>query len=142
MALSTVSSYAMLHQKELVDTFLLPLFFANEYSVDEKLSFLNEANSFEDLVNSPEFDLFETVFNLNVEQSLPTLEVPTYILQGRHDKLTNFTVAQQFFDAVAAPSKEFIAFENSSHFAPFEEPEKFNAVLADIAKATLAAPAL
>jgi hypothetical protein len=38
-------------------------------------------------------------------------------------------VASEYFDALRAPAKERIWFEESAHNPPFEEPERFNDVI-------------
>lgn len=50
-----------------------------------------------------------------------TLSVPVYITQGKHDFNTPSVLAKQWFDALEAPEKAFIWFENSAHSPHFEE---------------------
>jgi pimeloyl-ACP methyl ester carboxylesterase len=59
------------------------------------------------------------------------LQIPVYILQGKNDYNTNYSVAKEYFDLLKAPKKEFVSFEKSGHFAAFEEPEKFNSFMID-----------
>jgi pimeloyl-ACP methyl ester carboxylesterase len=64
----------------------------------------------------------------------PTLEVPLFMLFGRHDRVISFDLGREYFDFVDAPRKEFIWFEHSAHAPQFEEPEVFNATIVAIAK--------
>jgi proline iminopeptidase len=55
--------------------------------------------------------------------------VPVFFLLGRHDWQMPAPVAAKYFDAVDAPCKRLVWFEQSAHHPPFEEPEKFERVL-------------
>ena len=66
------------------------------------------------------------------------LHVPVYILQGRNDYITNYTLAKEYFDSLKAPKKRFITFEKSAHFPSFEEPEKFNSVMKQLVTESMA----
>lgn len=57
------------------------------------------------------------------------LKIPVYFFQGKDDYLTNFSVAKEYFDLLKAPKKEFVVFNKSAHFPPFEEPEKFDSLM-------------
>lgn len=65
-----------------------------------------------------------------MDQQLPDLvksvEVPVFLLHGRHDYQTTFKQAKLYFDSLQAPEKTFIEFENSAHMLPYNfEIEKF-----------------
>jgi hypothetical protein len=47
---------------------------------------------------------------------------------GRH---VPSDLAETYFDAIAAPCKKIVCFEQAAHNPPFEESEKFNRVLID-----------
>jgi pimeloyl-ACP methyl ester carboxylesterase len=57
--------------------------------------------------------------------------VPLFFLLGRHDWQVPATLAAQYFVTIDAPCKRLVWFEQSAHHPPFEEPEKFHAVLID-----------
>ena len=63
-----------------------------------------------------EFDLWELG---------PDFEVPVVFLLGRLDWQVPSVIAKRYFDAVKAPYKKFIWFEESAHSPPTEEKEKF-----------------
>jgi proline iminopeptidase len=69
---------------------------------------------------------------VNLFAQVPELSVPVYILQGRHDYQTTFSVAERYLDALKAPAKRLIPFERSAHTVPFDEPEKFTDVLVNV----------
>ena len=46
------------------------------------------------------------------------------------------TLARQWFEFVAAPSKEYVVFENSGHSPPPDEPGRFADFMADVIRNT------
>lgn len=72
--------------------------------------------------------LSDTDFRIDVSQ----LEVPVYLVEGRHEAAGRETLAREWFDMLAAPSKAYIQFENSGHTPPFDEPEHFANLMSDI----------
>jgi len=72
---------------------------------------------------------------INLERDAPELKMPVWFLNGRNDHQVSAAVAERYFDKLVAPKKTLVWFEKSGHFAPFEEPEAFNAAMAEIAKA-------
>ena len=73
--------------------------------------------------------LLDELMGVNLIKSAPKLEVPVFFMNGRHDYNTPFVLVEDYFEVLEAPHKEIIWFENSAHWIPFEEPEKFNDVL-------------
>ena len=70
----------------------------------------------------------------NAQSRIQSIDVPVYFVYGRHDKAISPELGAQYFDQLEAPAKEFIWFENSAHAPLFEEPEKFNDYIVDIAQ--------
>lgn len=73
--------------------------------------------------------LLHELMRVNLMKSAPKLEVPVFFINGRHDYNTPFVLVEDYYEFLEAPHKEIIWFENSAHWIPFEEPEKFNEVL-------------
>lgn len=93
-----------------------------EYAFPEKLRFTGAAErSFELLLP----DLLAVRLGVDV----PRVEVPVYFAAGRHDRLAPIEVSRSYFDALVAPSKEWIEFEESAHFPQWEEMERFRDLL-------------
>jgi pimeloyl-ACP methyl ester carboxylesterase len=61
--------------------------------------------------------------------TMPRLDVPIVIVQGRLDQVAPGAAAQRFYDALTAPSKELVWFEHSAHTPQYDEPAKFREVL-------------
>ena len=88
------------------------------------------ANYQEELINGWEFSQTlladATVWQLDFRTRVPEVEIPVYFFTGRHDYDTPFKLVEQYLEVLNAPKKEIIWFENSAHFAFYEESEKFN----------------
>jgi pimeloyl-ACP methyl ester carboxylesterase len=61
--------------------------------------------------------------------TMPRLEVPIVIVQGRHDQVAPGQAAQRLYDSLTAPSKQLVWFEKSAHTPQYDEPDKFRDVL-------------
>ncbi|MBI4832317.1 MAG: alpha/beta hydrolase [Candidatus Lindowbacteria bacterium] len=69
-------------------------------------------------------------YHTNLFQEVPRIEVPVYFLVGRYDYNTPFELTERYYQQLEAPrGKQLIWFENSGHFIPYEEPEKYRDVL-------------
>jgi pimeloyl-ACP methyl ester carboxylesterase len=77
--------------------------------------------------------LWPQVTAINLETAAPELKVPVWFLSGRYDHQVDAAVAEHYFNKLVAPKKQLVWFENSGHFAPFEEPERFNTTMSEIA---------
>ena len=53
---------------------------------------------------------------------------------GRNDRVVSPRLGAEYLATLEAPDKELIWFEKSAHMVPFEEPEKFNAAVRQIAR--------
>jgi pimeloyl-ACP methyl ester carboxylesterase len=76
--------------------------------------------------------MWDQVSKLNLVKTVPTLKMPVFFFIGRHDRVIAPETSVAYFDALEAPSKTLVWFEESAHEPPFEEPEKFNAVMAEM----------
>jgi pimeloyl-ACP methyl ester carboxylesterase len=71
--------------------------------------------------------------------TLPTLDVPIILAQGRLDQVAPGVAAQRFYDALTAPAKQLIWFEHSAHTPQYDEPARFRDVLLTLRTSDLAA---
>jgi len=67
----------------------------------------------------------------DLRRQAAVLEVPVYILEGRHDINAPTALAQEYYEMLRAPEKEIIWFERSGHTPWVDENERFAKVLAD-----------
>jgi pimeloyl-ACP methyl ester carboxylesterase len=61
----------------------------------------------------------------DLNSTVPIVEIPVFIIQGKYDYQVSTTLAEHYFKNIDAPYKQFYVFENSAHSPCFEEPEKF-----------------
>jgi proline iminopeptidase len=61
--------------------------------------------------------------------TMPSLDVPIVIAQGRLDQVAPGEAAQRFHDSLVAPSKRLVWFERSAHTPHLEEPGRFRDLL-------------
>jgi len=106
-------------------------------------------------VRSPDYsagDVFRTVRGISATQAallpelaamdlartLPRLEVPVVMVQGRHDQVAPGGAAQRYASSLQAPGKRLVWFENSAHTPHLEEPGKFRDLLIAVRASQLA----
>jgi pimeloyl-ACP methyl ester carboxylesterase len=95
---------------------------AVEYSWPEKLRFNRAAARCFDL-------LYAELMSVNLIEAIPRVHVPVFFVEGRYDQLAPVDVARRYFTSLAAPTKEWVLFENSAHFPQWEERDRFHKVL-------------
>ncbi len=74
------------------------------------------------------------LLRLDLEQTVPRVEVPVAFFLGRYDRQVDSTIAARYFDTLQAPRKELVWFEASAHNIPFEEPDRFNTTVIEHAQ--------
>ncbi|SES98493.1 Pimeloyl-ACP methyl ester carboxylesterase [Natronincola peptidivorans] len=114
-----------------VSSLYFRLAIAPEYTILDKINYIRGVEFSEDLIGE------EWLENLKFDEEIKSLEVPVFFMQGKYDFNTPSELVKKFYDAVDAPMKEYIEFEYSAHSPNFEEPEKFNKVMAEIAEIVL-----
>lgn len=108
--------------------FMLQFLVSQEYNLADGVRFLRgSAFSFN--------AMWKEISEINLFELVKTLDVPVYFLLGKYDFTTPYDIAVRYCEALNAPHKEIIWFENSAHCMPFEEPEKFQRVLIEKLKA-------
>jgi pimeloyl-ACP methyl ester carboxylesterase len=107
------------------------------------------------LVRSPDYsaaDIVRTVRAISVSQAallpqlattdlirtVPRLEVPIVLAQGRLDQVAPGEATQWFHDSLTAPGKQLVWFERSAHTPHLEEPAKFRDLLRNVTTSHIA----
>ncbi len=78
--------------------------------------------------------MWDEVSQLNLIELAPVLHVPVYFFLGRHDHWVPPETSVAYFDALTAPSKKLVWFEASGHEPFVDEPDKFNAAMAELVR--------
>ncbi len=81
--------------------------------------------------------LFPELYALDLCARVPEVQVPVYFCLGRHDYEVPSLLSASYFEALMAPRKQLLWFENSAHLPNTEEKEKFNRFLVDTVRPTL-----
>ena len=101
------------------------------------------------LLRSPDYSLADTVralrgitaaqaalvpelAALDLTRTLPRLDTPIVMAQGRHDQIAPPSAAERYAASLEAPHKQLVWFEHSAHMPHLEEPERFRQLLAQV----------
>ena len=79
---------------------------------------------------------------LNLLELVPALRMPVVICVGRRDHWVPSETSVAFYDALAAPSKTLVWFDESGHEAFVDEAGKFNQTMVELVRPLAVAPAL
>ena len=82
--------------------------------------------------------MWPEVSKLNLIELAPVLRLPVFLLLGRRDHWVPPETSVAYFDALTAPSKQLVWFEDSSHEAFVDEPPKFNGAMRDMVRPAVA----
>ncbi len=78
--------------------------------------------------------MWQELIQVNLIKSAPALRMPVFFFLGRRDRVVVPETSVAYFDALLAPSKRLIWFEESGHVPPTEEPDKFNGLMVDLVR--------
>ena len=78
---------------------------------------------------------------LNLIELAPTLQAPVFFFLGRKDHWVPVENSLAYLDALAAPSKELVWFEESGHEPFMDEPTKFNTATTELVRPVLSSGA-
>ena len=106
----------------MISSMVLPVLRSPEYTMGDLVRYAKGA-----YYNMRE--LWRQVITCDFLSTVQKLDVPVYITAGRHDRNTPPELAQRWLDALDAPHKEWIWFEESAHSPIREEKEKWNETL-------------
>lgn len=82
--------------------------------------------------------LLPELADTDLVRTMPRLEVPLVLAQGRLDRVAPGEALQRFHDNVTAPSKQLVWFEQSAHTPQYDEPAKFRELLLAVRSDVLA----
>lgn len=78
--------------------------------------------------------MWDEVSKLNLLKLAPALQMPVFFFLGRRDHWVPPETSLAYFDALTAPSKKLVWFEESGHEPFVDEPAKFNAAMAELVR--------
>lgn len=71
---------------------------------------------------------------LNLIELVPALQMPAFFFLGRNDHWVPAETSVEYIDALTAPSKRLVWFEESGHELFVDEPAKFNALMEELVR--------
>jgi len=74
---------------------------------------------------------------LNLIELAPALQMPVFLFLGRKDHWVPSQTSVAYFDALSASSKKLVWFEESGHESFIDEPDAFNAAMAELVRPLL-----
>ena len=80
-------------------------------------------------VTTTQAALLTEMAELDLARTLPKLDVPVVMAQGRRDQVAPGEAAERYAASLDAPSKDLVWFEGSAHTPHLEEPAKFRDLL-------------
>jgi pimeloyl-ACP methyl ester carboxylesterase len=89
-------------------------------------------------VTATQAALLPDLATTDLTRTLPRIDVPIVMVQGRHDQVAPGESAQRYASSLQSPRKQLIWFENSAHTPHLDEPAKFRDVLLGIRDSQLA----
>lgn len=100
------------------------ILFSREYTLMDRI------NVFRGIFGSMKL-LWPQLFGVDLFTSVPEFKIPVYMMEGRFDHESPSAIAERYFNAIKAPLKELMWFEQSAHMINSEERDKFNRILAE-----------
>lgn len=101
---------------------LWPALFGREYTLSQRLGYFPCMQRSIDA-------MWHEFLAIDFFEQVPRLEVPVYLLVGRHDYNTPFELAVAWGDQLVAPKIEVIWLEGVAHIAPLENRAEFQRAL-------------
>lgn len=97
---------------------------SSEYTLRDRVNFLRG-------VLGSKRALWPQLLEVNLFDQVPEMRVPVFFMEGRHDWEIPSILSARYYEALRAPSKQLIWFENSAHLPNAEERERFNQIMRD-----------
>lgn len=102
---------------------------AKEYGILDKVNYLRG-------ILQTFNQVYPQLYEIDLRKDYAKLDIPVYFLLGKHDLNAPRSLAEDYYDKLAAPEKEIIWFEHSGHNPWINERERFAEVVQQIAEKT------
>src|SRR6266536_4670675 len=78
--------------------------------------------------------MWDEVSRIDLTTAVPALQMPVFFFLGRNDHWVPPETSVAYFDALTAPSKRLVWFEESGHEPFADEPAKFNTLMVELVR--------
>lgn len=109
-----------------LDNEMPAILFVPEYT------FMDRINAFKAFLDT-NGTLYPQLQGIDFRQDLPELAIPYYLVLGEYEARGRAVLANEWYEALRAPSKEKIVLEDAGHRAHFDQPATFAQLMRDIA---------
>jgi pimeloyl-ACP methyl ester carboxylesterase len=75
--------------------------------------------------------LWPELLRVDLFESVPEINVPVFLMEGKHDHECPSEIAERFFSTLRAPAKELIWFNQSAHLPNAEERDLFSNIMVE-----------
>lgn len=75
--------------------------------------------------------LYPQLQDINFRTDARELKVPVFIVQGKYESPGRSDLAAEWFEQLAAPTKDLVVFPNSGHTPHLDEPSRFHEYMTD-----------
>ena len=76
-------------------------------------------------------EVYPQLQDIDLRIDTTRLDLPVYLLLGRHDMNNPHQIPEEYFNLLDAPKKQLYFFEDSGHGMIWEEADKFHSILVD-----------
>jgi pimeloyl-ACP methyl ester carboxylesterase len=95
----------------------------------QKLVALSFRKSFVEAWAVTWFDVWIRSCDINLFESLPTINCPVYFFAGEKDYNTNWSITKEYFNRVSAPKKNLFLFDDAGHALLETDSEMFQEIV-------------
>ncbi len=100
---------------------------SEEYSLKDFLRFKNGAKYSQET-------LWKEISNVKLDTENTEFKVPMYFIVGENDYAAVNLYAEDYYNLISAPKKDFFRIEEASHMVQYEQNEEFENILINIIK--------
>ena len=94
----------------------------------EEYTLLEQIHIFGGVLDTFTF-LYSQLQQIDFRDSATQLDVPVFLVQGRHEARGRAELANEWFAQLKAPSKKMLVLDTSGHRPLFEQPQQFHQVM-------------
>ena len=103
----------------------------SENIVVEEYSLVDKVHAFAGFLDTFSV-LYPQLQDIDFRRDVTRLDIPVYLLQGRHEAAGRSQLADEWFSMLTAPDKQKSTLDTSGHRPLFEQPEEFAEIMTTV----------
>lgn len=116
-----------IYGKKNINGLIIEAFLRPEYNLKDMIHYLKGEKLY--YTNTEEDQVRWELFNANLSEEIPRVDVPIYFIQGRDDFITSYKECEEYFNMVQAPCKELIPLTDCAHNPIVEKTDDVSDIL-------------